>query len=68
MPGISRRATKRWSSRAAYSLRAMAEPVTDLVLESPAGLIRLHCECRDGTVTSVSDLATLLGSQLHVTH
>jgi len=31
----------------------MAEPVTDLVLESPAGLIRLHCECRDGKVTSV---------------
>jgi proline racemase len=31
----------------------MAEPATDLVLESPAGLIRLHCECRDGKVTSV---------------
>ncbi len=32
----------------------MVEPVTDLVLESPAGLIRLSCECRDGKVTSVT--------------
>ena len=32
----------------------MVEPVTDLVLESPAGLIRLRCECRDGKVTSVT--------------
>lgn len=31
----------------------MVEPVTNLVLESPAGLIRLTCECRDGKVTSV---------------
>lgn len=31
----------------------MTEPVTVVVLESPAGLIRLHCECRDGKVTSV---------------
>ena len=31
----------------------MTEPVTELVLESPAGLISLHCECRDGKVTSV---------------
>jgi proline racemase len=31
----------------------MREPVTDLVLESPAGLIRLHCECAGGKVTSV---------------
>jgi proline racemase len=28
----------------------MSEPVTELVLESPAGLIRVHCECRDGKV------------------
>jgi proline racemase len=28
----------------------MVEPVTELVLESPAGLIRVHCECRDGKV------------------
>ena len=28
----------------------MDEPVTELVLESPAGLIRVHCECRDGKV------------------
>jgi proline racemase len=32
---------------------AMTEPVTELVLEAPAGLIRLHCECRDGKVESV---------------
>lgn len=32
----------------------MVEPITDLVLESPAGLIRLRCECRDGKVTSVT--------------
>src|SRR6478735_6476782 len=28
----------------------MTEPVTELVLASPAGLIRVHCECRDGKV------------------
>ena len=32
----------------------MTEPVTELVLESPAGLIRLACECRDGKVTGVT--------------
>jgi proline racemase len=32
---------------------AAQEPVTDLVLESPAGLIRLRCTVRDGKVTSV---------------
>lgn len=31
----------------------MREPYTDVVLESPAGLIRLHCECKDGKVTGV---------------
>ena len=31
----------------------MVEPVTELVLESPAGLIRLKCECVDGKVVSV---------------
>lgn len=31
----------------------MNEPVTDLVLESPAGLIKVHCTCKDGKVTSV---------------
>lgn len=34
----------------------MVEPVTELTLESGAGLIRLRCECRDGKVTSVSFL------------
>ncbi|QFR01644.1 hypothetical protein F9278_41830 [Streptomyces phaeolivaceus] len=32
----------------------MSEPVTELTLEAPAGLIRLRCECRDGKVTKVS--------------
>ena len=31
----------------------MVEPLTELTLESPAGLIRLVCACRDGKVTSV---------------
>lgn len=31
----------------------MQEPVTNLVLEAPAGLIRVRCECRDGKVISV---------------
>lgn len=31
----------------------MVEPVTELVLEAPAGLIRIRCTCQDGKVTSV---------------
>jgi proline racemase len=31
----------------------MIEPVTELVLEAPAGLIRIRCSCKDGKVTSV---------------
>ncbi|KAA0098978.1 hypothetical protein CIW49_14015 [Mycolicibacterium sp. P1-18] len=31
----------------------MIEPITRVVLESPAGLIPLECECADGKVTSV---------------
>jgi proline racemase len=31
----------------------MQEPFTDLVLEAPAGLIYVRCECRDGKVTRV---------------
>lgn len=31
----------------------MTEPVTELVLEAPAGLIRVTCACRDGKVTRV---------------
>jgi len=31
----------------------MVEPVTELVLEAPAGLIRIRCTCDDGKVTSV---------------
>lgn len=33
---------------------AMHEPVTDLVLESPAGLIRVRAECANGKVTRVT--------------
>jgi proline racemase len=32
----------------------MKEPVTELTLEAPAGLIRVRAECRDGKVTLVS--------------
>jgi proline racemase len=32
----------------------MREPVTDLVLEAPAGLIRVRADCRDGKVTRVT--------------
>lgn len=31
----------------------MTEPVTELTLESPAGIIRLRCDCKDGKVTKV---------------
>jgi len=31
----------------------MSEPLTELVLEAPAGLIRIRCTCQDGKVTSV---------------
>jgi proline racemase len=31
----------------------MREPITELVLESPAGLIALRCSCRNGKVTRV---------------
>ena len=32
---------------------AMTEPVTNLVLESPAGIIEVECRCRDGKVERV---------------
>jgi len=32
----------------------MREPVTELTLEAPAGLIRVRAECQDGKVTSVT--------------
>jgi proline racemase len=32
----------------------MAEPVTELALEAPGGLIRVRAECRDGKVTGVT--------------
>jgi proline racemase len=32
----------------------MSEPVTEVALEAPAGLIRVRAECRDGKVTSVT--------------
>jgi proline racemase len=31
----------------------MTEPVTELVLEAPAGLIRVRCDCKDGKVVRV---------------
>src|SRR5436190_19401701 len=32
----------------------MREPVTELTLEAPAGLIRVRADCRDGKVTQVT--------------
>lgn len=32
----------------------MTEPITELTLEAPVGLIRLRCECKDGKVTNVT--------------
>ncbi|MCO6055560.1 proline racemase family protein [Pseudomonas sp. MOB-449] len=32
----------------------MQEPVTNLVLESPAGLIKVRCDCKDGKVTKAT--------------
>ncbi len=32
----------------------MTEPVTELTLEAPAGLIRVQADCRDGKVTAVT--------------
>lgn len=32
----------------------MTEPVTDLTLEAPGGLIGVRCDCRDGKVTGVA--------------
>ena len=34
-------------------LLPMTEPVTELTLEAPAGLIRVRADCRDGKVTGV---------------
>src|SRR3954464_10317794 len=33
---------------------AMTEPVTELTLEAPAGLIRVRADCADGKVTQVT--------------
>lgn len=49
----------------------MTEPATDVVLESPAGLIRVHAECRNGkvrrvTFTNVPAFATHLDHPIEV--
>ena len=51
----------------------MTEPVTELTLESPAGLIRVSAACRDGKVTGVTfrnvpAFATHLGAPVEVPH
>jgi len=51
----------------------MVEPVTELTLEAPAGLIRVTAECRDGKVTSVTfrnvpAFATHLDTPVEVPH
>jgi proline racemase len=52
---------------------AMHEPVTDVVLESPAGLIRVRAECANGKVRSVTfrnvpAFATHLDTEIDVPH
>jgi len=54
-------------------LLPMVEPVTQLTLEVPAGLIRVRAECRDGKVTAVSfrnvpAFATHLAASVEVPH
>lgn len=49
------------------------EPVTELTLEAPAGLIHVTAECRDGKVTSVTfrnvaSFATHVGTPVEVPH
>ena len=51
----------------------MTEPVTELTLESPAGLIRVSAACRDGKVTGVTfrnvpAFATHIGAPVEVPH
>lgn len=52
---------------------SMSEPVTELTLESPAGLIRISAACRDGKVESVTfrnvpAFATHIGVVVEVPH
>src|SRR6188508_3622303 len=51
----------------------MSEPVTELTLEAPAGLIRVRAQCRDGKVTAVTfrnvpAFATHLATPVEVPH
>jgi proline racemase len=51
----------------------MVEPVTELTLESPAGLIRVRASCRDGKVTDVTlrnvpAFATHIDASVEVPH
>jgi proline racemase len=51
----------------------MQEPVTELTLEAPAGLIRVSAECRDGKVTAVTfrnvpAFATHIAAPVEVPH
>jgi proline racemase len=54
-------------------LLPMVEPVTELTLEAPAGLIRVTADCRDGKVTGVTfrnvpAFATHIGASVEVPH
>lgn len=51
----------------------MREPVTELILESPAGLIRIRAECKDGKVKNVTfrnvpAFAAYLDAEIDVPH
>ena len=50
---------------------AMTEPVTELTLEAPGGLVRVRAECRDGkaeriTIENLPSFACKLGAKLEV--
>jgi len=54
-------------------LLPMTEPVTEVTLEAPAGLIRIRADCRDGKVTGVTfrnvpAFATHLDAAVEVPH
>jgi proline racemase len=54
-------------------LLPMTEPVTELALEAPAGLIHVRADCRDGKVTGVTfrnvpAFATHLDARIEVPH
>src|SRR6266542_4311042 len=56
VPGATMFEKKLYLERERDSLRMllMQEPLTELILEAPAGLVRVRAECRDGRVRRVT--------------